>query len=181
MIGVASMKAAGATMRHVPTWAWILLAVLLLGAWHGQARYAAGQADVQAKWDAAVERGKAEVARLEREAGQVTVRVETRVVERIKTLREKSHDRLAAVPTLVPAGSCELPGGWRVLHDSAASDGPVPAAAGAAVAAGVPAEAAAATVVGNYAACHETAARLTGLQAWVSEQCRLNPPKDGCP
>lgn len=163
----------------------VALALLLaLGLWrvhsYGAARYAAGQADVQTRWNQSIERGRAEVERLRTAAGKVTVRTETQYIDRVRVIREKGDAIVREVPVFVPADSPDLPGGWRLLHDAAAAGGPVPAPAGIDDAAAVPAQAAAATVAGNYAIAHETAARLTALQDWVRQQCKANPPPEGC-
>ena len=170
----------------VPWWGWVLatLAVVAGVVGYGSVRHAAGKrigaGEVQAQWDAAVERGRAEVDRLKAAAGRVTTRVETKYVDRIVTIREKGDAIVREVPVFVPAGSCDLPGGFRLLHDAAAAAGPVPEAAGIADAAPVPAQTAIATVAGNYATCHEDAARLISLQEWAQEQCEANPPPEGC-
>ncbi len=148
---------------------------------YGDGRHADGKAEVQAKWDASVERGRKEVERLKAEAGKVTVRTEVQYIDRVKVIKEKGDAIVREVPVFVPAGSPDLPGGFRLLHDAAAANGPVPEAAGIAHAAAVPAQTAAATIAGNYASAHETAQRLTSLQEWVRAQCRANPPPEGCP
>lgn len=162
-----------------------MLALLAFGGWrihaYGEARYEAGQAATQAEWDKAVERGRNEVERLKGEAGKVTVRTEIQYLDRVKVIKEKGDAIVREVPVFVPAGSPDLPAGFRLLHDAAAANAAVPEAAGIAHAAAVPAQDAAATVAGNYAIAHENAERLTSLQAWVREQCRLNPPPEGCP
>ena len=162
----------------------VVAILLALGLWrihaYGEARYAAGQASVQAKWDKSVARGKAEIERLRTAAAKVTVRTEIQYIDRVKVIREKGDAIVREVPVFVPAGSPDLPGGFRLLHDAAAAGGPVPDAAGIADAAPVPAQTAAATVTGNYAIAHETAARLTALQDWVRLQCKANPPPEGC-
>lgn len=161
------------------------LALLVAAVWwrvhaYGAARYDAGKAKVQAEWDASVERGRAEVERLRTEAGKVTVKTETVYVDRIKTIREKGDAIVREVPVFVPAGAAELPGGFRLLHDAAASGVAIPAAAGIADAAPVDAQAAAFAVVGNYAEYHVVAQRLISLQDWVTAQCKANPPPEGC-
>lgn len=161
-----------------------LVAMLALCGWkvhsYGQGRYKAGQASIQAKWDAANVKAQAEIARLREAASKVTVRTETVYVDRIRTIREKGNDIIRNVPVYVPAGSPDLPAGFRVLHDAAAANNPLPASPGIADAAPVSAQAAAATVASNYAIAAENAARLTGLQDWVRQQCMANPPPDGC-
>jgi len=161
-----------------------LVAVLAMAGWkvhsYGQARYKAGQADVQAKWDKANAKAQAEIARLREAAGKVTVRTETVYVDRVRTIREKGNDIIRNVPVYVPAGSPDMPAGFRVLHDAAAANSPIPASPGSADAAPASAQAVAATVAANYAIAAENAARLTSLQDWVRQQCRANPPPEGC-
>lgn len=170
----------------LPPWVWAVAALAVvvgvLGYGHVREREGVqkGRQAVQAEWDAAVELGRAEVDRLKAAAGRVTTKVETKYVDRIVTIREKGDAIVREVPVFVPAGSCELPGGFRLLHDAAAAAGPVPEAAGIADAAPVPAQTATATVAGNYATCHEDAVRLTSLQEWAREQCEANPPPEGC-
>ncbi|SFB73937.1 hypothetical protein SAMN05216344_102154 [Polaromonas sp. OV174] len=93
------------------------------------------------------------------EAAQVQIRTVT------KTIIEK-------VPVYVKADDCPMPAGFRVLHDAAA-DGVIPDPAGIPDAAAVPAQDVASTVASNYGACHETAARLVGLQEWINAQGAL--------
>ena len=161
-----------------------LVAVLALCGWkvhiYGKTRYKAGQADVQAKWDKANAKAQAEIARLREAAGKVTVRTETVYVDRVRTIREKGNDIIRNVPVYVPAGSPDLPAGFRLLHDAAAANSPVPASPGVTDAAPVSAQAATVTVAANYAIAAENAARLTGLQDWVRQQCQSNPPPEGC-
>lgn len=147
---------------------------------YGKARYEAGRAEVQADWDKAKERGRKEIERLQGEAGKVTVKTETVYVDRVRTIREKGDAIVREVPVFIPAGSPDLPGGFRLLHDAAAGGESVPDAADLADAAPVPAQDAASTVAANYAQYLEVAARLTSLQDWVREQCRVNPPPAGC-
>ena len=76
------------------------------------------------------------------------------------------------VPIYVKATDCAMPGGFRVLHDAAAH-GTVPDPARIADAASAPAADVASTGASNYGTCHETAQRLTDLQAWVRAQAAL--------
>lgn len=169
-----AFAAIGATLRRVPAWIWVAALLLLAGWYYGHTRYNAGQADVQAKWDKATERGKAEVARLKSEVGKVTVRVETKYIDRVKTIREKGETIVQKVPVYISRDLPELPGAWRWLHDHAA-EGSLPGASVPADAAPVAPQDAASTVTANYATCLANAEQLRGLQEWVSEQKRLNP------
>lgn len=154
----------------------LAIIVLALLALMGRALYSipykAGRADVQAKWDESVRKGQAEVDRLKAEAGKVTVRVETKYVDRIVTIREKASVIVREVPVYVPVGSPDLPGGFRLLHNGAAS-GTVPDPAGIPHAAAVPAQVAASTIAENYGTCLENSQRLTSLQEWVREQAKV--------
>ena len=98
---------------------------------------------------------------------QATV-VERVVVEyrdRVKVVKEKGDEVVREVEKLVPADACPLPGGFRVVHDAAASgDLPEDPAGAAAAAAPVEAAAAAETVASNYAICRLEFEKLTALQ-----------------
>jgi len=75
------------------------------------------------------------------------------------------------IPELVPAGSCDLPAGWRVLHDAAArrEDPPAgPVDHGSPV----PAQAAGRTVASNYEEHHRVADRLEDCQRYIREVVR---------
>lgn len=71
-----------------------------------------------------------------------------------------------ALKTLIPAGTPDLPGGFRVLHDAAAA-GVLPEAPSGPPAAPVAAEDAASVVNDNYAACREQDAAYQRLQQWL--------------
>lgn len=174
------MAAALLLLKRVPAWAWIALALIGAGWLYGHTCYNAGQADVQAKWDASVERGKAQVARLQAESNRVSTKIVTQYVDRVHVVKEKADAIVRQVPVFVPAGLPLLPGGFRLLHDAAATNEPVPVGSDAADGAPVAPQDVAATVAGNYATDHETAERLISLQDWVYRQCLNNPPPDGC-
>ena len=88
---------------------------------------------------------------------------------RIRTVTETITKE---IPVYVKADACPLPGGFRVLHDAAASS-EIPDPARIPDAATVPAQVATETLVANYGNCHAIAARLTGLQEWVRAQQNL--------
>lgn len=163
-------------LRLIPSWVWVALILVGLGAWYGSTRYDAGKRAVQKKWDAAIWRGKEELESLRVKSRQVDFRVETKYVDRVQVIREKADAIVREVPVYVAADSCPLPGGFRLLHDAAA-EGTVPDPASIADAAPVEAQDAARTVAGNYGSCLETAQRLTSLQEWVTAQHALNPER----
>lgn len=135
-----------------------------------------GKKGVQAEWDASVERGRAEVARLTSEAGKVTVRTETKVVEKIITIREKARAIETVREVFVPVDSGSLPGGFRLFYDAALT-GSIPDTASIADAAPVPITDVADTHARNAELCHIAYATVEGWQSWAAEQSRLNPPE----
>lgn len=142
------------------------LAMLILTA----GSYRLGTSHVQAQWDA--ERAQMATAEAKTEAHQAeaTTRVVTQYVDRVQTVRERGKTIVQKVPVYVPSDStCDLPAGFRVLHDAAAA-GTLPDPAGDVDAASVPAQTVAATVADNYATYHATVEQLGALQKWVREQ-----------
>lgn len=89
--------------------------------------------------------------------------------DRIQVIHEQGKEVIREVEKLVPVDSCDLPGGFRVLHDAAVT-GQIPRASLGTDAAAVPAQDATRTVLNNYETCHENAERLMRLQEWARKQ-----------
>ena len=138
--------------------------------------YKAGQADNQKKWDASVERGKKEVARLQQAANKVTVKVETKYVDRVQVIREKANAIEVVREVFVPADSGSLPGAFRLFYDAALA-GTVPDPARIPDAAPVPIAAVADTHARNAEKCLIAYATVEGWQAWATGQMKANPGK----
>jgi hypothetical protein len=166
--------AIGALFKRTPGWVWVALFLLGAGWYYGHTRYNAGQADVKAKWDKSVARGKTEVERLKKEAGEVTVRVETKYIDRVKVVREKGEAIVQVREVFVPVDSGYLSGGFRLFYDSALQ-GAIPDPAGIPDAAPVPVADVADTHAHNAQLCRIAYATVEGWQEWASEQKRLNP------
>ena len=169
------LKRAFAFARLVPWQVYAGLALIAAFWLHGNAQYRAGVRESDERHRIADEAARTkqaeQAAKVVTQQAAVTERVVTQYVDRVRTVREKAREIVKEVPIYVPADSCPLPSGFRVLHDAAALGVPsVPDAAARADAAPVPAQVAAATVADNYGACRETAEQLRGLQAWVSQQ-----------
>lgn len=152
----------------IPTWLlkalpW-LLAVALIGftGWHLRAK------------QAAFEEQQAELKQLRSDLSyqkQVTAAADSVMSARVESaarIQTVTKEVIREVPSRVPVGTPDLPGGWRVLHDAAAT-GAIPPAPGGADASPVPAATAAETVVENYGVCRDTADRLDKLQQWIRE------------
>ena len=115
------------------------------------------------------------VAVVKRQA-EVTVKVITKYVDRIQTIREQGAAIIKEVPVYVTKeddARCAVPGGFVRLHDAAATNTvPGPARISDAQAAGIALSTVASTVSDNYGRCHENSAQLEALQEWVREQQR---------
>ena len=146
----------------------VLAIFLAVAALYGFGWYQ-GASSVQERWQAERVEHANVLAKLSAQQAHVTTQVVTEYVDRIKVVREKGKTIVEKVAVYVPIDSCDLPAGFRVLHDAAAS-GTIPGPAVGADAAAVPASAAAATVAENYSACHQNAEKLRALQLWVSQQ-----------
>lgn len=145
--------------------------VLILGI-SGWKLYDLGRDHKQAEWNASIARGKIIVEGLKNKQAIVTTRVVTQTVERVRNIKEKGDVIVRQVKVFVPDGSCQLPGGFRLLHDAAATNA-IPNSAGAADAEPVPAQTAATTVAENYTTCNAAIADLSGLRQWVQTQYQV--------
>lgn len=151
----------------------VLQVILLLGiaaapfALYGYA-HQRGAESVRQQWlaDRAIQ--QAEIKRLQAQFAAAAAKVVTEYVDRVQVVRERGKTIVREVPVYVPSDSCDLPAGFRVLHDAAATGSDVPSPAGRTDAAAVPARDAAATVASNYATCHEISQRLRSLQQWAA-------------
>ena len=168
------LKRAFALARLVPWQVYAGLALVVAFWLHGNAEFRRGirEADERHRIadEAAREEQAAQAAKVAEKQAEVTTKVVTEYVDRVKVVRERAREVVKEVPIYVPADSCPLPSGFRVLHDAAAGLPPIPNPSARTDAAPVPAQAVAATVADNYGACRETAEQLRGLQAWVAQQ-----------
>lgn len=167
------IAALAAFLRRIPAWFWVAGVFLLAGWYYGHAQYQAGERATQFEWDAQKAKDAAEIAHLKEQAGKVTVMVETRYVDRIKTIKVKGDTIVKKVPIYISRDLPELPPAFRWLHDAAAT-GVIPGPAVPADVAAVAPQDVAATVADNYTTCLATSEQLKGLQEWVTEQKRLN-------
>lgn len=164
--------AIGLFLKGIPLWVWAVIALVAAGWLYGQHQYNAGQAATQADWDASVERGKAEVARLTNEAGKVTTKVETKVVTKVVTIREKARVIEKVREVFVPTDSGNLSGAFRLFYDGAI-EGTVPNASAIPNAAPVPIADVADTHARNAELCRIAYATVDGWQSWASEQAKV--------
>jgi len=165
---------AGSLVRALPGWVmWLALGALVAASagWG----YVRGAAAVQDKWEFAKLHQIANIAETRVKQAEVTERVVTQYVDRVRVVRDQADAVIREVPIYVRQ-TCDddgrLPSGWRLLHDAAAS-GRLADPAGAADAQPVDPQTAARAVAENYAGCRENAEQLTALQRWVREQATV--------
>lgn len=133
--------------------------------------------DADQRASAAEDRAQlAERARAAAEADRDLARAETRIVvryvDRVHVVREKAQTITREIPIYVTPNAdaaCTVPVGFVRLHDAAAANEPAGPATGNpdAPAEGVALSDVAAVVAENYAAAHENAEQITGLQHYV--------------
>lgn len=115
---------------------------------------------------------KAKVALLEAQRtakqAEVTTRVVTKYVDRVKIVKEKSD----AIKNEIAGVTGVCPGSVGVLHDSAALQ--VPPASRNPDEGTTDAQALTGTIVQNYGTCHEVREQLKALQDWVRSNAALD-------
>lgn len=156
--------------KKIP-WTWIaragvLMVAVLIGLWI----YNLGQGHNEEKWQARVVEGRKIVDKLKANQGKITVKTEVRYVERVKTIKEKARVIEKKVLIYIPVDTPDLPGGFRVLHDSAAL-GTFPGAAEDGLPVSV--RTATETINRNYAVCHQWKAALDAQVQWAQEQRKV--------
>lgn len=146
---------------------WLLLALLVLAG----VLYLKQQSR---RAEARARHAEQAAARMQAELAQARLgeRVVIRYVDRVGSVRAHAATLQREIPrhvTTTADAACPVPVGFVRLHDAAAQGMPIDPAAGNpdAPAPGIALSGVAATVAGNYATCHETAAQLTALQDWV--------------
>jgi len=139
--------------------------------------YFYGGYGVQSAWLARVAELEAKVKAAEEKSQQVNTVIETKVVTKIKVVKENVYVNREIIKEVAGKqldASCSLPKSTVSLHDSA-SRNEVPERAAATD--GTPSEVKASQlldrVVENYGSCHENAAKLEAWQEWYKEQKKI--------
>ena len=131
----------------------------------------------QKEFLAAVEKQKAEIARLEKASGQISTKIEKVYIERTKVIKEKGDVIIEKVPEYITKDAdakCDVPNGFVVLHNSAVkNEVPNTAREFNEKSSGVELSTVGKTVAGNYTTCNEVREQLKSLQEWVSQQEKL--------
>jgi hypothetical protein len=139
--------------------------------------YLYGGHGVQSAWLARVAELEAKVKAAEEKSQQVNTVIETKIVEKIKIVKENVYVNREIIKEV--AGKqldavCTLPKSTVVLHDSASrNEVPERTAATDGTPSGVEASRLLDRVVENYGACHENAEKLRAWQEWYREQKKI--------
>lgn len=155
---------------------WLAIALLILGTI--AFGFVKGMKHVQDKWDSSVQKENLLVTQKVIKQGEITTKVLTQYVDRVRIVKEKGEEITKNVPIYVNTkndADCVINHGFIVLHDSAANQNPVPDSTG--ISNDSPSELKLSTVLTtiteNYAIAIENSERLKALQQWVRGQYEL--------
>lgn len=151
--------------KKIPWQVWACTGAALIFFGWGEWRYHQGASKVKSEWNASVERGKNIVKELKSRHGMVFYKVLVQHVEKVKVIKERGATVEKLIPVYLPSDDL-LPGGFRVLHDAAATN-TVPGTTEGADAQPVPIRQVASTVNKNYTTCHLAIQELYSLRQWV--------------
>lgn len=132
--------------------------------------YDLGRDHNEKKWQAKVKTGQKIVDELKAKQGNITISGEIRYIETVKVIKEKGNVIEKQIPIYIPVDTPDLPGGFRVLHDSAAL-GTIPGASE--VGSPVSVRDATSTIARNYSICHQWKAALDERLEWEQRQRQL--------
>jgi len=139
--------------------------------------YFYGGHGVQQAWLARVQELEAKVKVAEEKSQQVNTVIETKVVTKIKVVKENVYVNREIIKEVAGKqldAQCTLPRSTVSLHDSASrNEVPERAAATDGTPSGVEASRLLDRVVENYGACHENAEKLRAWQEWYREQKKI--------
>ena len=139
--------------------------------------YLFGSHGTEMAWRERVRELEAKVKVAEEKSQQVNTVIETKIVEKIKVVKENVYVNREIIKEVAGKqldAQCTLPKSTVSLHDSASrNEVPERAAATDGTPSGVEASKLLDTVVENYGACHENAEKLKMWQEWYREQKKI--------
>ena len=139
--------------------------------------YLFGSHGTEMAWRERVRELEAKVKVAEEKSQQVNTVIETKIVEKIKVVKENVYVNREIIKEVAGKqldAQCTLPRSTISLHDSASrNEVPERAAATDGTPSGVEASKLLDTVVENYGACHENAEKLKMWQEWYREQKKI--------
>lgn len=162
MIPIMILRKIGSFLAGLPVLFWLCLIVLF--GWHLTANKLQDAQQLAADRLVVIQKHEAE-AKTKSDAVATETKVEViRYRDRIQYIKGEARVIEKQVPIYIPAGTPDLPGGFRLLHDAAAQGRAVTGDASGHEAAAVAVEDAARTVAENYANCLADKERLSFYQ-----------------
>jgi len=139
--------------------------------------YLFGSYGTETAWRERVRELEAKVKVAEEKSQQVNTVIETKIVEKIKVVKENVYVNREIIKEVAGKqldAQCTLPKSTVSLHDSASrNEVPERAAAVDGTPSGIEASRLLDRVVENYGACHENAEKLRAWQEWYTEQKKI--------
>ena len=139
--------------------------------------YLFGSYGTETAWRERVRELEAKVKVAEEKSQQVNTVIETKIVEKIKVVKENVYVNREIIKEVAGKqldAQCTLPKSTVSLHDSASrNEVPERAAATDGAPSGVEASRLLDRVIENYGACHENAEKLRMWQEWYKEQKKI--------
>lgn len=152
-------------LKKIPREIWYLLGIVVLF-WFV---YHKGQQSVQVKWDAAVERGRETLSRLQERQITFTKGILVQRETEIKYVQVQGKTITKLVPQYIPVDTPDLPCQFRILHD-AAVDNSIPGSPSCSNENRVSVREATEVLTRNYTTFHLMAVDLEKLRSWVKFQ-----------
>ncbi len=163
-----AIKTVGAIAKKIP-WQVYACAGFLLYSFFV---YQYGQRTIQLKWDASTEKGRAIVAQLKKDSKKINTVIDTQWHERTEYIYVKGDTIVKEIPKYIPVGTPDLPAGFRVLHDAAATS-TVPGSSSSVESSPVGVAIATETIVTNYTQCLVWREEAATWRQWYQEQSLL--------
>lgn len=163
------VKAVGGFLMGLPIHVWVILALCCAlyvsnGKYESAAKLAADRLVV-------IEEMHTAASKTTEKAVEIREVETIKYVDRVKTIREKADVIEKQVYVYLPRGTADFPGGFRMLHDAAATGIPIAEGVSRDDAYPVPAADAASTIASNYADCRVDKEQVMLWQAYYQRLC----------
>lgn len=158
--------------KKIPAKVWPVAGVVLSFYLWGEYKEHKGSNKATAACVADKVKQAAYIRELENKSNQVTTKIETVYVDKVRVVHEKGKDIIRQIPIFVPSDLPDLPGSFRVYYD-AAVQGEIPDPARIPEAKPVSVTDVARTTTENFTTCHQERVKFQGLWEWLEKQKAL--------
>lgn len=139
--------------------------------------YGVSSADVEKQWREQVTKLKEHIIELDKKSNEVTEKIVTVYVDKVKIVKEKTNELQKQIKTNITEKSnnaCKLSNTFVWLHDSAAKNEVPDSSEGIDESpSGIELSTATETIIDNYGKYYEISQQLKSLQDWVLEQQKI--------